>query len=260
VASSIAVGGFGFADCDYGVPRLSPDELSVYMGRTTSPGIVELYVATRSSVTSSFGTPTRVLSAPAGSQSSYALNPSVSADGLTVFFQGSPGIFFATRGTAASAFGPRTALGLGSQGSSEAPYLVGGGGVLYYDTSNDGVLHRVTLTSRTSPGTDTTFPELHDPAVGKTARYPVVRADELAVFWQASKSNGVLGSWDVYMATRAHATDSFSSPQPLAQVNTNADDYAAWLSPDGCRLYTETVRVDASSNATATLTMVTFAP
>lgn len=65
---------------------------------------------------------------------------------------------------------------------------------------------------------------------------PVVTPDELTLFFSSARLGGV-GSFDVWMAKRATATDSFGEPVNVQAVNSTDIDTPSWVSADGCVLY-----------------------
>jgi Tol biopolymer transport system component len=130
--------------------------------------------------------------------------PSVSSDGLTLFFSlidgvgddGSPqgpnendeDIFLATRTTRTSAFGPALLVeGLDDDGSEEGtPFIsVDGRSLLFFST-------------RSGPGT--------------------------------------LGDRDIWIATREGATGNFGAPSVVPGINSPELDHLPWLSADGLEL------------------------
>jgi len=42
---------------------------------------------------------------------------------------------------------------------------------------------------------------------------------------------------DMYEARRNSTNENFANARPVSTLNTDAREDAAWLSPDGCRLY-----------------------
>ena len=77
---------------------------------------------------------------------------------------------------------------------------------------------------------------------------PQISGDGLTVVF-ASDRDGGKGGFDLWMAKRANATAPFSTPTALGELNTNAADFAGWLSADGCRIWFSSNRVDAGGNS-----------
>lgn len=72
---------------------------------------------------------------------------------------------------------------------------------------------------------------------------PVLSADELRICWASSRSDGgALGDHDVWCASRASPTGTFSSITNVASVNTASRDIPDDMSVDGCRLYLSSER------------------
>lgn len=226
--------------------RLSADELVVYFSSDRDKdasasgafGGYDLYVATRTSRSEPFGMPTR-LPAPI-LHDAPEVAPSETADRRTLYFDSYRNgndrrIFRATRATAQDAWGtPVEVTELTSANEDGTPYVLPGGDALYFFTSRDSSnfnLYRVDLglvIPRPSavPGVNSSDPEYA----------PVVTADERTIYFASVRAGG-LGSWDVWVATRATKTGSFSDVKLVENVNSANQDIPTWISPDGCRLY-----------------------
>jgi hypothetical protein len=68
-----------------------------------------------------------------------------------------------------------------------------------------------------------------------------MRGDQLEIVF-ASDRPGSVGANDLWHATRDFAGDAFSPPEPVALINTSADDDAPWLSPSGETLFFSSTR------------------
>lgn len=67
-----------------------------------------------------------------------------------------------------------------------------------------------------------------------------VSRDGLTIYLASDRPG--LGSFDIYVATRATASADFGAPSPVANVNGTSYDYPTWISPDGNTLYLESAR------------------
>jgi hypothetical protein len=65
---------------------------------------------------------------------------------------------------------------------------------------------------------------------------PTLTRDRLTVVFSSSRPGGK-GSLDLWYAVRTGLDQPFSAPQPLAALNTLANDSESALSADGCELY-----------------------
>lgn len=118
-----------------GAPDITSDDLALYFTSDRNGPDDDIWVATRSSVSASFGEPVEV----AELNSSYSESaPSLTSDGLTIFFDsymtGSADIFYATRAAADQPFG---AVYYAAQVNTElcegSPGISADGTVLYFN-------------------------------------------------------------------------------------------------------------------------------
>jgi Tol biopolymer transport system component len=221
--------------------RFSPDELSVYF-TSLRGGRYEIYSATRSSLDADFKPAFKV----ANIGSTFAdLNPSVTADGLTLFFDsgrtGAWALYTATREapgdpwSAGKEFAP---LLHGPEIAEGMPYVLPKGDVVYFQSnrSADKLLHVFRL-ARDAGGTWSS-PQL---VTGFSTNYefsPAVSSDELALYFATDRDASTAeGDYDIWMATRQTKTAVFASPKLVAGVNTTLGETPSWISADACRLY-----------------------
>jgi Tol biopolymer transport system component len=76
-------------------------------------------------------------------------------------------------------------------------------------------------------------------------RHPSLSADRLTLYF-SSERPGSWGPLDIWTATRASATSSFSAPVNLAEVNSSAVDYFPTISPDSRTLFFSSDRVSGT--------------
>jgi Tol biopolymer transport system component len=225
---------------------LPADELTVYVGseRTGGLGAADLWIATRASASAAFGTLTDITSLDS---TAYDERPSLTADGLAIFFDSNRGtdghydIYIATRADVSADFGPPspvTAINA-ANANDQSPTISADGTVLYFMSDRAGGaggfdLYRATRANTSTPfGTPTAVAELNS---ANNDEDPVVSADGLTIFFESDRAGGP-GSLDILKATRATTSDGFGTPVLVTELNTPTGDWVTWLSADGCRLY-----------------------
>lgn len=217
-------------------PRLSSDELTMYF-TTHVNGVARIARATRATGSAPFGTPV-VLAA----QSSQAKDndPSVSADSTLLFFSSertgsNDKLFFALASTPGE-FGAPLQVGVGwSDSHDQHPYYrVAGGGELWFSSTRGGQWE-LWVAKRTTSGFAAAVraDELRN---SEATRQPMITEDGLTIVFASERSGG-MGMRDIWMARRTSTTAKFGTPEPLTSINSRANDYTGWLSPDGCRIY-----------------------
>jgi len=233
-------------DHDLGL-RLSADGRNAYFTRapfeTDASSAFEgysysdLYV---SAVTLSGFGPPALLSPPSRSGWTGDLNPTLTADGLFLYFDSyrpDRGVQVATRGDASAAFGEASSATLGDVENFE-PYVVPSGSALYFTTGweVDGgrLLHawRAPLTDGKAGKPELVRFEGTDD-IGQRA--PVVSPDEKTIYFTGMypPAQGP----DIYMATRTSVDKPFGVPRPLEGLNSMSWDYPTFITADACELY-----------------------
>jgi hypothetical protein len=172
-------------------------------------------------------------------------SPSLSADGLTLFFAVSANgvdelILMATRTDRGTVFGPPVAVdAVNSAGQDGTPMLSTNGLALYFCSTREGGLgsRDLWLSTRPDPGAPFTAPTLI--AGVNSPNYdhvPWVSQDELTLLWATDRSGG-LGQGDIWIARRSTRSDAFSNIAPLNGVNGTSDETRAVLGNDGLTIY-----------------------
>lgn len=238
-----------------GSARLSPDQLTVvyHAERGDASGENDLFTATRTDPNGAFSGETRLsMLATANSEN----HPSMSPDGLTLLFAryvaNEWSLHRSTRATTSALF--ETAMPVGSPinvaGSELQPYLLAD--ALYFTSSvpDAGVLRTLNRASRNGASFDApvAMPEL---ASSSSDFNPTVTPDERTIYFSSNRpAAGAKGQYDIYFATRASKDVPFSAIKPVEELNTTANEYPDWISPDGCRLYftSDRVRGDGSGD------------
>jgi hypothetical protein len=240
-----------------GCPIQSPDGLSLYIAsnRPGGKGGLDIWVATRSSATASWGAPVN-LGEPVNSAADDFCPTPVGKNGL--FFvsrEALPGacgqgdIYFTHRTGAAgwkeperllcAPAGPNSALD--EQGPSwvDVSGKLRGKKALYFSRSSvtPSVAGEIFVSEREKGarfGPATAVAELND--VTANDIQPNVRADGLEVVLSSNRAGGS-GAQDIWIATRASASAPWSAPTNLgASVNTGAAESRPSLSRDGKQL------------------------
>lgn len=237
----VAVPGLASAAQDASL-RLSPDEKTAYFFSTRSGGGLQLlYTASRARVGDAFTNVAALANVNAASQ----YNPSISADGLTLFFAsfrtGTGGganndIYRASREAVTADFvNPRLVANVNTTGSEVQPYVTHDSTTMYFVrtvASRNVIFRAVGSVSNgfLNPGA---VSEVAGPTNDSD---PVQSADGLTLFWASDRPGG-LGDVDVWQATRATTSAPFANPTPVTSVNTRMLDAPSDVSEDGCRLY-----------------------
>jgi Tol biopolymer transport system component len=221
------------------LPRLSPDELTVYVASDRDAGF-DIYVAARSAKNVPFQplVPLDGVNGPG-----LDANATLSADALFVVFDrgtlAARQLLVARRSNAFAPFDmPVPLVGASSNGSEFHPFLRadlgelwfvstrnGAGAHLYHGELVDGGLSNVTAAPA---GINSTVEEAA----------PVLTADGLTLYFASTRAGpDAKGGFDIYTASRTSITAPFSAPSPVLELNTASHELPGWISPDGCRLY-----------------------
>lgn len=223
--------------------RLSPDEKTAYFFSARS-GAKLLYTATRPRVTAAFSNVSVLANVNMGDQ----YNPTISADGLTLFFAsyrsngiGDNDIYQATRATITNDFNNiRVAPNVNTTASEVQPYLTRDGTTLYFvrATAAAQAVFRAMGSATVGFANPSIVSELHGPTNDTD---PVPSADGLTMFWGSDRPGG-MGDVDVWQAQRTTPSGVFGQFVPITSVNTAGFDSPSDISADGCRLYITSTR------------------
>jgi len=226
-----------------GVPRLSPDELDLYYGGGDA-NAVDLFRAQRSRVSDAFGAPAS-LSGVNSAANEY--NPTVSSDGFTLFFEsdrvsGEAGhLYVSTRSARVGEFGSASLVAnVNSASRSDIdaqPFLTMDGQELWFTSTREGGAAGRDIFRATWNGSAFATPARVPALSGGTDDYlPTLSADRLTVYFSSARSGGK-GNFDIWTSHRTTTLDGFPEPKPVSELNTSANDYVGWVSPDNCRIY-----------------------
>ena len=227
-----------------GCPIESPDGLSLYTATNRPGGLggIDIWVAHRSSTDGAFGAPV-LLPAPINSGADDFCPTPVPGKGL--FFVSSRAVAGACGGADIyfarlnSAHGWTAPVNLGCQVNSAAGeagpsyFEANGQGQLYFSSGSD-IYASVQLPDG-SFGPAVAVAELNDPVAGDFR--PNVSKNGLEIVFDSNRT-GTTGGQDIYVATRASASDPWSAPVNAGpNLNTLANETRASFSRDGSRLY-----------------------
>jgi hypothetical protein len=136
------VGGVNTVNNEWGM-RLSPDQLVAYISSDINgTSQVDMYIATRATVQNAFGKPVALDVLNTASQESA---PSVTADGLTIYFHsnrtgslGANDLFTSTRTSTTATFPTATRVAnVNTAGDEQYPYVMPDGRTLYFQSDGD---------------------------------------------------------------------------------------------------------------------------
>lgn len=232
----IALAGFT-PGAQVATPRLSHDELTIYFTTHDASGKARLARSVRTSLAAPFSAP---IVLDAQSSSAKDNDPSISADGASLWFSseregGSDKLFMAPLLAGTTTFGAPTLVPLAvTSADDQHPYFRVAGGELWFSSTRDGQWDIYVATKR-GAGFDAPrrVDELHSSAA---TRQPMVTEDGLTILFSSERTGGA-GKRDLWMAHRATVASPFGSAEVLSTVSSAADEFAGWISNDGCRVY-----------------------
>ncbi|OHB63874.1 MAG: hypothetical protein A2Y76_14855 [Planctomycetes bacterium RBG_13_60_9] len=233
----------------------SADGLELYFcsDRPGGSGGWDIWISTRQSVDDPWGPPANL--GPTVNSQYGDCYPSLSSDGLTLYFSGEysgsprPGglggtdIWMTARVSRNAPWGPPVNLGA-SVNSSErdfSPTISGDGLTLVFTSTRSGGMGSWDLWTATRASVTDAWNLAVDLGAnvnsGSVEGECALSADGLALFFLSNRAGG-MGSWDLWMATPKSANDSWGSPVNLGPaVNSAAAEGSAGISADMRTLY-----------------------
>lgn len=246
--SIVPIGGVSQPGLNEFKPSLSADELEIWLGIEDDAGALFVENATRTAIDASFGpTSQDPVMNPTGANA----DPWLSDDALSIVITHQPGqvglwdLYGSTRPSRDAGFSAPTPLvNVQSVASEIAPYI-GGDGSLYFASNRNGNFD-VFVAARSGNGFVAPVPitELNS-SVDESA--VVVTRDGLWVYVESKRTDLSIGGEDIFRAHRATATDAFGPLEPVGELNTSFNERMTWISPDNCRLYFESNRLEGTT-------------
>jgi hypothetical protein len=213
--------------------RLSSDFLIGYFSSTrpSQAGALQLYTATRPSLTAPFANVTPMTTLSAGNADD--ARSTVTGDGLTIYFYSARGpttIYFATRATTKDPFGLASPV-VNAVAGYDAPFVREDGNELYYTMADN--IYAGTLSAPGTLGTSTQV----NVATGSTnsATAPTVTPDDLVLYFASSAKGAGLN--DIYVTARPTVNDAWVTPTVVGELATAADEKPSFITRDRCALY-----------------------
>jgi hypothetical protein len=225
-------------------PFLSHDELTIFFSSeraATATDLADVFIANRTAIDQPFNTPTKYAAASTpGYDSKMAMTMNqlilVVASNQTGT-KGLSDIWQATRSSTGNSFG---ALDESHEGAVDNtayqldPFITADGLHLYWAEDSPQVIEVASRGSTSSNfGSPAAVAGITDTA---SQADPTLSEDELVIIFSSGRTGSAMGG-NLWYATRARTSDTFGTPQPVPDVNTDANEGDAHLSADGCRLY-----------------------
>jgi hypothetical protein len=187
--------------------------------------------------------------------SSWELGPSLSADGLTLFFQsnrpnghGSQDLWAMARESTTAPWESPLNLGtpVNSAGNEVGAGVSADGTTLFFSSDRQGGYGGDDLYVATRPTVfdpwDTVLNLGEAVNTGSTERAPSLSIDGRMLFFHSNRSGGS-GSYDIWVATRSSESDAWSAPSNLGpMVNSSVEDVGPTISHDGRTLFFMSMR------------------
>ena len=222
-------------------PRLTPDELVMYITRRTGQGQpFQIYVAKRGSRDAEFGMamPILLLANASGAM--------IATEQTALYYSSDRGSAdaYAHLYVARLPFSAATTVALievNSAASDDyAPYVSADDTELYFISDRpSGADDNIYV----APRIDGRFMQPSAvAAVNSSAaeRSPVLSADGLRLYFGSTRAK--TNDYDIYVARRSERHGTFEEPSPVGELNTSSFELPDWISPDECTLYFRTDR------------------
>jgi Tol biopolymer transport system component len=230
---------------------ISPDGLSLFFSSDMpgGNGSGDIWITTRATTEDDWATPVNL--GPTVNGSSYDGAPSISTDGLSLFFHaknrtdgyGSWDIWVTTRATTSDPWGIPVNLGstVNSSHRDSRPSISGDGLSLYFDSSRPGGHGDgdIWVTTRATIEDDWAAPvNLESPINSSSSdSYLNISADGLALFFLSGRPGGI-DDRDIWVTTRVTTEDDWAAPvNPGLPANSSSYDGGPEISGDGSTLF-----------------------
>jgi len=242
-------------------PTISADGRTLYFSsdRPGGYGHWDLWVARRSSVSDPWGAPVNL--GPTVNSSAWESDPSISSDGLSLFFNsmrsggsGSQDIWVTTRATTGDDWGIPVNLGpvVNSSAWDADPSISADGLSLFLQSERPGGFGGadIYVSTRATTDSDWSTPVNIGPTVNSSASEvaPCTSADCCTLFFTSDRPGGS-GAEDLWVTTRATTTDDWGTPVNLGPtVNSSSGERAPNISADGLTLLFHSIRPGGSGS------------
>jgi hypothetical protein len=226
---------------DEGVPRILPDELTVYFSSTRPGGLglSDIWSASRSTRNAAFDPPTLVGGVNTAANE---IEPSPNGTQLLLVFASDRNnavkIWTGSRASTVAPFGGFGIIpGIDTTAGYSNPFLRADESELWFIqiTVNNG--HDIYRAPKSggSFANPVAVNELNTPS---KEWYPTLTADALTIYWASNRGDGSpKGGFDIWVAHRTMPTGPFGTASNVAELNTADNEYPGSISPDGCRMY-----------------------
>jgi hypothetical protein len=246
--------------CTFGAPELmsSPnypgneilavsvtgDALTMYVGGVVQGSSRPIGLTTRSNRGNDFSFAS-LMPAPVNSSPAVEGTPFVSRDGLVLlFFSQRPGgagerdLYGAERSNTGAPFDTVVRfVNVNSPQRDHAPWLSPDMLTLYYSSRRASASDDVWRSTRSAQGIDFALPAAVTELNSGGNDTGIQLSDDARVAYFASDRVGGPGGTDLYRAVRANATDAFSTPELVPDLNTGADDASPHFTADRQELF-----------------------
>lgn len=223
---------------------LTSDELTIYFSsERNAVNNGDVFTSTRASVTAAFPAPSMFVAATTpGYDSKLAMTDDellfVVANDQTGT-KGGPDIWQSARSATSNGWNTLDESHEGTLDTavSELDPAMTPDGLHIYLSVGTGIQH-IGLSTRPSRSMDFSAPTTItaiDNSVGEAD--PAISADERILLFTSGRTGAGHAGQNLWYAVRADPTQAFGAPQPVPDVNTDADEGDAFLSRDGCHLY-----------------------
>ncbi len=223
-------------------PCISPDGLELYFSsnRPGGYGGYDIWVSKRASLQDSWGPPAN-LGPEINASPAYDAPGSMSADGLTLYFESSWDLCTITRATRDAPWGPRVSLGRivvpSTSYLNSMPVISADGLELFFSSERprgygEGGLWVSTRATTSDPWAP---PVNLGPIVGSPADESPswLSPDGLTLLFFSNRPGGY-GNFDTWMTTRPAKGSAWGPPRNLGpSINTIYSDFLTAISPDG---------------------------
>jgi len=235
--------GFNTANTE-ATSRLSTDELELYFSGTSGTVDSNLYKAQRSTTNQPFGAPIALAQVnTAGGEH----DPSVSSDGLMLFFTSGRvsgegfHLYVSARMSRVGEFGAVSEVANVNSATVTdndiQPFVTADGQELWFASIRSGGLGGLDIYRAFWNGSNfANVAAITALITNADDEAPMLSADKLTVYLSSNRPGGKSGL-DIWTAHRSTTSDGFPAPRLVPELNSSANDYVGWLSPDNCRMY-----------------------